>query len=55
MTKENWLRVFLIWLALDVGCLVMGKPQGWLFGFGVRGFVLDCVLGIIVLVMYIRG
>jgi len=55
MTKEKWLKVFLAWLALDVVCLVIGRWQSWLFGFGVRGLVIDFVLGAVVLGLYIRG
>ncbi len=55
MTKEKWLAVLLVWLAVDVSCLAIGKPQSSLYGFGVRGLVIDFVLGVIVLGLYIRG
>jgi len=50
-----WLGIFLTLLMVDVVCLAAGKWQPGLFDFGVRGLVIDFVLGLVVLGMYLRS
>jgi hypothetical protein len=51
--KRKWLAVFLVWLATDLGCIAFAHPQAWLYELGVRGLVIDFVLGIVVLALYV--
>jgi len=53
--KRVWLGIFITWLLVDVACLAGGKWRIGLFDFGVRGLVIDFVLGAVVLGMYIRS
>jgi hypothetical protein len=48
------LRLFLVWLIVDVGCLAIGKPGNWLFGIGVKGLGIDFLLGILILGQYLH-
>ena len=56
MNRSNLLlRVFLIWLIVDAVCLAIGMWWNWVFGMGVRGLVIDLLLGILILGQYLHG
>jgi hypothetical protein len=56
VTKRNLLVILLVlFIFVDVACLVFGRQGSWLAGFGARGLVLDFLLGIVVLFQYIKG
>lgn len=54
MTSRLLLRLFLMWVGLDVMCLLIGAWQGWLFDIGIRGLIIDFLLGVLVLGQYLR-
>jgi hypothetical protein len=39
------LRVFLVWLFVDIAFLAIGMRWNWFFGMGIRGLVPDFLLG----------
>jgi hypothetical protein len=54
---NNWslpLRVFMVWLIVDVACLAIGIRWKWLFGMGVWGLPIDFLLGIFILGQYLH-
>ena len=44
MTSARLLRVCMVLLMLDVGCLALGKPQSWLYSLGMRAVMIDFLL-----------
>jgi hypothetical protein len=55
MTKGyRFPAIFLTLVAVDVICLVMGKPRGGLSGFGARGLIISFAIGIVLLFRYPR-
>ena len=56
MTKRDLLVILLVlFVFADVACLGFGKQGSWLAGFGARGLVFDFLLGLMVLVQYVKG
>jgi hypothetical protein len=47
------LGVCIIFFFVDVGCLALGKRQNWLYSFGMRGLITDCLLLLIVFGWYL--
>ena len=45
ITSRLLIRVFWVWLIVDVACLAIGTQWNWLFGMGVRGLVIDFLFG----------
>ena len=54
MTNRLLVRLFLLWVALDLICLVLGLWRNWFFGAAVHGLVIDFILGILVLGQCLR-
>ncbi len=46
-SRRLLLRVFLVWLIADVACLGIGMRWNWILGIGVRGLLIDFLLGVI--------
>jgi len=47
-------RIFLAWLIADVACLALGVRWNWFLGMGVRGLLIDFLLGVIVFGQYLQ-
>ena len=48
------LRVFLVWLIVDVACLAIGARWNWFLDMGMRGLVIDFLLGVLILGQYLH-
>jgi hypothetical protein len=44
MTSATLLRVCMVLLLVDLGCLALGKPQSWLYSLGMCGVMIDFLL-----------
>jgi hypothetical protein len=44
MTSARPLRVCMVLLLVDVGCLTLGKPQSGLYSLAMRGVMIDFLL-----------
>ncbi|HXM68054.1 MAG TPA: hypothetical protein VN911_15075 [Candidatus Acidoferrum sp.] len=48
MTSGTMIRIWVVLVLVDVGCLALGKPQSWSHFFGKHGLVTDFLLLVIV-------
>ena len=48
MTSGRLLRVCLIFLVVDHGCLTVGERQSWVYSLGMRGLMTDFLLLLVV-------
>jgi hypothetical protein len=53
-TQRLLLRVFLVWLIVDIACLAIGTRWNWFLGMGVRGLLIDFLFGILILGRYLH-
>ena len=49
------LTLFLIWVLIDISCLVLAKSHTGIFDMAVGGLVIDFILGVLVLGSYLRA
>ena len=53
MSAGKLLRFFVAFLLVDLGCIAIGKPPGWLHSLGERGLAIDFLLLLVIVGFYI--